>query len=232
MKTNFNVGRVILLLKRFFSENKQRELTFWSIVVLVFTIMRQAGTVEMFLYISGLIFAAQQFKIFAYNPSGMHYLLIPATHTEKLTASILLTIPYYFLMVVITYIIGTTVGITVQNLVFGLDLPINYIFLSTLDNHPETVFANSNSMNTFVVFAFLQSLFLLGSISFKRNAAVKTMLSISLILAFYLLVQFLMYKIDYSFTFNKIEVLYKVGFWIAIPFFWVVSYFKLTEKQV
>lgn len=186
----------------------------------------------------------------------MHYLLIPATHTEKLTTSILLAIPYYFLMVVLTYIIGTTIGITVQNLVFGLDMPMNYEFSNSINQFNGTpdelkVFTGSSIINTFGVFAFIQSLFLLGSLYFKRNSAVKTLLSIAFIVLISSLVQGMMFKLlfgSYSFssmsflnlnydfsnslTLNVMEVLYKVGFWLAIPFFWIVSYFRLTEKQV
>ena len=98
MNTTFNFNRLGLLLKRYITENIQREITFWGIAILVFALVRNDETVRFFLYITGFIFAANQFKIFAYTPGGMHYLLIPATHTEKLTASLLLSTVYDFIM--------------------------------------------------------------------------------------------------------------------------------------
>src|ERR1035437_198639 len=110
MNTTLDINRLGLLLKRYFIENKQRELTFWGISTVVFMIMHRTGSVEMFMYIAGFIFAARTFKIFNYTPSGMHYLLIPATHAEKLIINIILSTLYFFIMFVITYIIGTTIG--------------------------------------------------------------------------------------------------------------------------
>ena len=58
MNTTLDINRLGLLLRRFFIENKQRELIFWGITVVVFTLMHLAGpqeksiSVEMFLYIS------------------------------------------------------------------------------------------------------------------------------------------------------------------------------------
>ena len=79
MNTTFSFNRLGLLIKRYFVENKQRELSFWGIVIVVFMIMHESTAIEMFFYISGFIFAARMFKIFSYTPGGMHYLLIPAT---------------------------------------------------------------------------------------------------------------------------------------------------------
>ncbi len=257
MNTKFNPGRLLLLLKRFFVENAQRELNYWLIVTAVFAlIFNQTDSVRFFLYISGLFFAARQFKFFAYTPGGMHYLLIPATHVEKFSSALLITIPYYFLMVVLTYFLGTTVGVTVSNLFFNTDFTYHYEFITQVNSMSMfgpvmSQFTKVSLLNTFCTFAFIQSLFLMGSLFFKRNAAVKTMLSV-IILGFLLLMfQLLLFKILYgSFSFdssrlvlnnfnpdasafvNISTIVYKTLSWVTVPFFWIVSYFRLTEKQV
>ena len=58
MNTTFNFNRLGLLLKRYITENIQREITFWGIAILVFALVRNDETVRFFLYITGFIFAA------------------------------------------------------------------------------------------------------------------------------------------------------------------------------
>ncbi len=256
MNTTFNFNRLGLLLKRYITENLQREMTFWGIAILAFMLVRNGDSVRFFLYITGFIFAANQFKIFAYTPGGMHYLLIPATHAEKLTASILLSTVYYFIMFLITYTIGNTVGTVLGNLIFSLNDPIDLSIFSTnayVQNVPESLqFYVSNSIfKTFGTFAFIQSIFLLGSIYFKRNTVGKTMLTIALLVSFLTAIEIVFIKLSFgtyslatnniylshydfnqSTTLNVISKTFEIGSYLVVPFLWIVSYFRLTEKEV
>lgn len=257
MNIEFNTRRLILLLKRFYLENAQRELNYWLIVTAVFAlIFTQPDSARAFLYISGLFFAARQFKFFSYTPSGMNYLLIPATHFEKITASLLITVPFYFLMFLFTYILGTTIGVTVSNIVFGTEFMYSYDFITQARSVPifgpvMSEFTKIDVFNTFGTFAFIQSLFLMGSLFFKRNAAVKSMLSVTVFGFLLLMFQLLIFKVFYgSFSINSsdmmvsgfnpdtsifvnaLTIIYRVLSWVSVPFFWLVSYFRLTEKQV
>jgi hypothetical protein len=255
MNTTLDINRLGLLLRRFFIENKQRELTFWGITTVVFTLMHLAGpheksiSVEMFLYISGFIFAARTFKIFNYTPGGMHYLLIPATHFEKLTTAVLLSTFYYFAMILITYTIGTTLGTTIGNFFFESNNPI---VLGLFHSHAD-IYANSHApmslLNKFIFFAGIQSVFMLGSIYFKGNAVGKTFLAITAIAIVLGIIELLLIRITFG-TYHldgqmmNISIDSEQGFLSAlgtatkvfayalIPFFWVVSYFRLKEKQV
>lgn len=255
MNTLFNINRLSLLLKRFFIEEKQRELTFWGISTFVFLIMHITGSNEkssaviIFLFISGFIFAARTFKIFNQTPGGMHYLLIPATHLEKLITAILLNTFYFFVMMVGTYLIGTTLGITLGNLLWETNNPIQFgLFQSTM-NFSEFNQPTLSLLDTFITFAGIQSVFMLGSIYFKGNSVGKTMLVIIAVsLAFALIELFLMKATFGSFSVNSqtfslsinspedlfpgLEIIGKTIKYSLIPFFWIVSYFRLTEKQV
>jgi len=247
MNTTLNINRLNLLLKRYFIENKQRELTFWGITTVVFTLMHLAGpqeksiSVEMFLYISGFIFAARTFKIFNYTPGGMHYLLIPATHFEKLTTAILLSTFYYFVMILITYTLGTILGTTIGNFFFESNNPIVFTLLYS---HAD-IYSNSHSLlNKFIVFAEIQSVFMLGSIYFKGNVIGKTWLTITALGIIIAIIQISLMKIlwndmHFAETFNYqtgylagSSIKAKVFVYLLIPFFWTVSYFRLKEKQV
>ena len=259
MNTTININRLGLLLKRYFTENKQRELTFWGIVTVVFTLMHLAGSreksisVEMFLYVSGFIFAARTFKIFNFTPSGMHYLLIPATHLEKVISAILLSTFYYFAMILATYIVGTILGTTIGNLFFETNNPIQFELFQSNSNSwvvgQEIYNFGPTLLNTFITFAGIQSVFMLGSIYFKGNAIGKTILvifAISLILGlieiFLLKVTFGTYHLEGQMMrltipsgqnlFPGLEIAGTIFKYALIPFFWVVTYFRLTEKEV
>ena len=255
MNTTLDINRLGLLLRRFFIENKQRELIFWGITVVVFTLMHLAGpqeksiSVEMFLYISGFIFAARTFKIFNHTPGGMHYLLIPATHFEKLTTAILLSTFYYFAMIVITYTIGTTLGTTIGNFFFASNNPIVFPLFQSVPDLYNNGDAPMSLLNKFVFFAGIQSVFMLGSIYFKGNAVGKTFLAITAISIIFGIIELLLLKITFgSYPMDgqmmNISIDSEQGFLSAlstgskifgyalIPFFWVVSYFRLKEKQV
>lgn len=262
MNTTFDINRLGLTLKRYFIENKQRELTFWGITIVVFTLMHLAGSqeksiaVQMFLYISGFIFAARTFKQFNYTPSGMHYLMIPATQLEKVTTSILLSTFYYFAMIVLTYIIGTALGTTIGNLFFETNNPIYFeLFQSSPQyymqgNEMHTSFNNSSSiLNTFITFAGIQSVFMLGSIYFKGNVVGKTILANIGIIVLLTIIELVLLKTifgSYSIivllqrlsmlngqvSFPEFEIAQTVFAYAIIPFFWVVTYFRLTEKEV
>ena len=252
MNTTFNFNRIGLLIKRFFMENKQKEITFWGITTVIFMIMREPTSVEMFLYISGFIFAARMFKEFGYTPGGMHYLLIPTTQLEKLMTSILLSTVYYFIMFLITYTIGTLLGTLIGNLILSTQQPVglDLFQIDSISKVWENNIVHHNGFwNIFLVFALIQSVFILGSLYFKRNALTRTFLSLIIIMIVLGLIEVFLVRItfgtyqlsgqSFKFTFGCGENLFS-GFEIAgnifkyllIPFLWVVSYFRLTEKQV
>ena len=252
MNTTFSLNRLGLLLKRYFTENIQHEFSFWGIAIVVFMIMHQATSVEIFFYISGFIFASRTFKIFSYTPGGMHYLLIPATHLEKLVTAILLSTFYYLFMLLVTYVIGSIIGTTLGNSIFDTHNAIS-LDLFNMDSISKSwgssVINHIGFLEFILGFALIQSIFLLGSVYFKRNAIGKTFLTIISLGIIMGLIELIIFKVSfgaYHFTgqsynlnitmgddlFPGFEVATKTIKYLLIPFFWVVSYFRLKEKQV
>jgi len=255
MNTIFDINRLGLLLKRFFLENKQRELTFWGLATLFFILMHLSGskddssTYVTLIFIAGFIFAAKMFKIFNYTPGGMHYLLIPATHLEKLITAILLSTVYFIAMIVITHVIGTTLGTTIGNLHRGTNNPIYFELLQSASGYSIYITFGTTLLNTIILFAAFQSVFMLGSIYFNRNAVGKTILAIIVVLMLLVYISaFLSNTIigihsvgSQSHTINLPssensygvdEIIFTIIKYAFTPFLWIVSYFRLTEKQV
>ncbi len=246
METSFSTNRLWLLIKRYFVESKQRELTFWGISLVVFMLMRDQGSIITYLIIAGYFTAANAFRIFGHTPGGMHYLLIPATHTEKLVTSILINTIYFFVAFLITYIAGAAIGISLDNLIFGHNYPIQFnLFTDKFSNQLDLEFL----WWSFYAFAIVQAIAITGSLYFKRSAAMKTLLSLFIIFVVLgifeisiLKLMFGTYEIsnrtfnlsphDIEELFPALKTIFKIIGYLILPFFWSVSYFRLTEKQV
>ncbi len=250
MNTNFSFNRLGLLLKRFFVENSQKELTFWAISIVVFMLMQGPAAVSIYIIIGGFIFASNMYKSFGYTPGGMHYLLIPTTHLEKLVSGIILSTFYFLIGVLSCYFIGNTLGTYVGNMIFNLDNTVHFQLFETANeiNHMSSD-SNLSYLDMFVGFAIVQSIFLLGSIYFKRNTIGKTMLSIIAFTVVIGLIELALIKLNFDTTsigshniniqlldinsmFPGLETAGQVIKYATAPFFWVVSYFRLTEKEV
>ena len=184
----------------------------------------------------------------------MHYLLIPATHLEKLVSTVLLTTVYYFTMIMITYSIGNIVGTSLFNLLIGGSEPITWEFFNSANAHSFGNSFDNLQGNAFIemiiTFLTIQSLFLLGSIYFKRNAISRTMLSVFTFFIVIGIIETFFFKgffgemsmmkdmnsfkfiAEGSTTLTIIGNGFKIFSYLLIPFFWTVTYFRLTEKQV
>ncbi|MBV5343028.1 hypothetical protein JZU68_05270 [bacterium] len=166
----------------------------------------------MFIIIAGFIFAGRMYKSFSYTPGGMHYLLIPATHLEKLVSGIILSTFYFLAGVLLSYFIGNTVGTHLGNLIFGLNNTVHFQLFETA-NEINRMSSDSNLsyLDMFVGFAIVQSIFLLGSIYFKRNTIGKTMLSIIAFTVVIGLIEILLLKFNFDTTSiqneNKIHII-------------------------
>ncbi len=260
MNTTFSFKRLGLLLKRFFIENKTRELTFWAIMILIFAISRSNITFNFMLVIAGFIFAARQMNYFAYSPRAMHFLLIPATHTEKLTANILITTVYFFVAMIVSFIIGNFVGTYLYNLIFGMHLEPTWNLFDAAgnsirnENNIQIFWGPTGFLKEILGFATTQAIFTVGALYFNRNSVVKTFLSLFTLGFVLFLIELLVLRIVFnSFSiphsafheialnnimigqspiFNAFKIIVEVIVYLFLPFLWIVGYFRLTEKQV
>lgn len=254
MNTILDINRLGLLLKRYFVENKKRELTFWGIATVIFTLIHLSGShgksvsVEVFIYIAGLIFAARTFKIFGYTPGGMHFLLIPATHFEKLVSGIILNTFYFFGMMMITYAVGTVLGTVAGNIFFETSNPVQFAFFHYDQSMNMVGHVGANLFSKFIGFALIQAVFMVGSLYFKRNAAGQTFLALSVFFIILVIIELLLIKVTFgtyhlngqmiNLSISGDDILFRtkqigtIVKYSLIPFFWIVAYFRLIEKQV
>ena len=257
MKTNFfNVQRIGLLFQRYFVENFRSELIYWGIMTIAFVFLRNnTQMMSSLIMIAGAFFAARFFREIHHPSNSLAYFMIPATQLEKITVAIVLTTLYYFAMMMIAYVIGNLTGTLLNNVLASLDFLPNAMFhhssmqwdflreaTPTVSAFKNDVVSISASHSFFLGFLFFQSLFLFGGIYFRKNQTFKTFAVFILffvvlgifigIEAKLILGDFQLAQKDFDpFWGRMIESAAKIFFYLLPPFFWIVSYFRLTEKQ-
>ena len=260
MKTDIlNFNRLGLLFQRYFIERYRTELIYWVIMVIVFMFIRNVTPLMVgLIVIAGVFYASRFFREIHSPGNGVAYFMIPATQLEKLTVGIVLTSFYYFAMMMVAYIIGNLLGTFLNNMLASININM-YFWLNLFQYSPLQWQLFGNSVGAMVVehadtnFFFLslfeaflvgQSIYLLGSIYFKRNHFFATFLTTNVVGLILLIV----FAIEARLLFGNFDVasnqslsydfghtigsILEIVIWLIPPFFWVVSYFRLTEKQV
>ena len=257
MKTDiFNFNRLGLMFQRYFIERSRTELIYWIIMVIVFMFIRNvAPLMAGLIIIAGVFYASRFFREIHSSGSGVAYFMIPATQLEKLTVGIVLTSFYYFAMMMVAYIIGNLLGTLLNNMLASININM-YFWLNLFHYSPlqwklwgiaiEPGVIKTEHTNflfyLFKIFLIGQSIYLLGSIYFKRNQFLATFLSTSIIqILLFILFATILILVAGSVMVDRIGnyewgqavgEIAKIFFWLLPPFFWIVSYFRLTEKQV
>jgi len=254
IKDIFYIRRVILLLKRYFLENLSREIMFWCIITFIFTVLDSRIFVLIVLFVSGLIYSIRLHNDLLKGAKGIHYLLIPATHGEKLVASIILNTIYHFAMTILAYSIGNLLVTLTYHYLLKMAVPVNWDLFQETSTVVIDGFYVPDVKNVFWsvfgLFGFSQALFMLGSIYFKNNIVFKTIFSLFAIGFVVVIVQLVMFKtlwhvkhlantilpVFVIITDATIPTIIKnvavIGSYLFIPILWTISYFSLTEKEV
>ena len=182
----------------------------------------------------GFIFTSQSFSELQKPEKGYHYLTLPASHLEKLfTKWIFSTIIYLVAAYIALYIIAL-IGSGLSVALFKTEFK-----LLALQNYEPFRMAG--------IYLVLQPIFLLGAAYFRSYSFIKTLLAIIIISiiisAFVTIVSYLMFgtsginSSDFGGNINvftgTIPQISKILFWYVMgPFFLIVSYVRLTERQV
>lgn len=250
-----------LLIQRFFVENYKRELYYWGIICIIFMFFRNNPiAIQIIVAIMGVIFAARFLKEARSASNKINFFMIPATQVEKTAIAILFSTIYYLGMMLIAYLIANPVGTLLNNLLATIPLlsnnmqlfsnaPLEWMLFTKVEHWSHE--RDFIPLDVFCyIFIFLQSIFLFGGIYFKNNPIPKTILSFVLFVIILIAI-----SVIEIWIFNGFErdlmindktlaegggILYTigrvtgeiVGTYLVIPFFWVTTYFKLTEKEV
>jgi hypothetical protein len=253
MENKFSLNRIGLLLRRHFVENSRQEVMYWVVILFIFTVMDQRNFVITVLFISGLIYSTRLHKALLKGSNGIQYLLIPATLSEKLTVSFLLSTVYHFGMTLLAYSIGNLLVTLVYQVLLKIQVPVNWdLFVSSktlLVNGIPQLLTQNEFWLILGYFSLSQSIFMLGALSFRTQTFVKTLLVTLGVVLFLSGIQLILFKSLWSvrylsnailpiiimldeFTIPDILLIFiNIASYIFLPFFWLVSYLKLKERQ-
>lgn len=246
MKSNiFDINRFGLLIKKKFIENKSTTIyeVIGIVAVLCFImgfialtgrgidLNTMSGLFGLGLIVLGIIYADRAFSETKSKSKGMLYLLTPASRFEKL----LLAIFYTSVFFPIGYFVVFNVVYELFSLIFtGKTGGLVYM---PFDNH----------VSVFCKYLIYQSVYMLGSIWFGKRSLLKT----TAVIVFFYIVLFLI--VAFMLNMNLLKSLYDDSIpsisirmsneiftgewlhyllWLFPPFFWVVTYFRLSEKQI
>lgn len=212
------------------------------------------------LFVCGCFYASQFYRDLGSRSRAINYLLTPASSLEKLLVSILYAVVLFFIVyTAIFYVVDTIMVLFVNTFHPSYNKPDanGILYKASVTN----VFGQYGRVNGtpffFAIYFAVQSAFLLGSVYYEKYSFVKTVISLFVVfLAIYFAWGFLLETVlpeggyardigsfrvsntkggsDYLVELPVVvrEILIAATKWGLPFFFWVVTYFRLKEKEV
>lgn len=197
------------------------------------------GTIMPYFFIMGYIFTSNIYSELRHPQRGYQYLILPASTLEKLMIPWLISSILYVLTSIIALFIINTILIICSGLIGGNHVPLFNPFALDV-------------LKMFAVYMVTQPIFVLGAIYFRKNNFLKTILALFLIgfiivlyvgISASLIINHDLHGMNFGnndipdnvqfFFVNKFTPVVKVIFWgFLAPFFLLISYFRLKEREV
>ncbi len=193
----------------------------------------------MLIFFGGLLITSMAYNEIHTPAKSQFYLILPATTSEKLFS--------HWLLTSIVYII---VAYAILSLVLGIASLLSALFFGAQMEFFNP-FANENFMEM-ARYVVIHSVFFLGALYFRKNNLLKTLLTLFVvIMALSLFGSFVAWLVigsgdfggnlsqddlnpsTFRFLTETLPLLARIAFWgLMAPFFLLVSYFKLKEREV
>lgn len=193
------------------------------------------------LFAVGTFYASQYFSDLGSRDKGSHFLLVPASSFEKLLCSLFFTAILFPLLLIACFYLVDVIMVAIANSFSGNKTSGGK---STVVNIFEVALIRFNSKQAIYLLPFffsIASLFLLGSVYFKKYNFIKTIITGFVVcLVFFLLVyvitQHVLPEEADNFYFSKIgnwfPTFLQVLAYATAPLAWVAAYSVLKGKQV
>ncbi|MEO5593368.1 MAG: hypothetical protein ABIR15_10045 [Chitinophagaceae bacterium] len=205
MNQLFDAGRWWLLVGKHWSENRKKYtlsliaiaglLLFWFIVILAVDGHRGIGTTMQSttyyfgLFVVGCLYASILFADLGSKTRGLNYLVVPASHLEKLCCSLFYAVILFFACyTAIFYIVDVLVLKTANAIGYSYwakhHLPTDIFEPQKIVNVfylPEHSRSDNDLIYLLMTYFVVQSVFILGSIYFAKFSFIKTVIASLLI---------------------------------------------------
>jgi len=220
----------------------------------------QRGTYFFLLFVSGCFYASQFYRDLGSRSRAINFLLTPASSLEKLLVSLFYAVVLFFVVYTAIYYAVDAIVVTLINMFHPSYTEANangVVYQASVVNVFGRVGRVNGTPLFFAAYFAVQAAFLLGSVYFEKYSFVKTVIGLFVVLlALWLVNAFLFEAIlpegGYLWGFGSIRVTNAEGgadYLIELPagikdtiaalakwgfplFFWLVTYFRLKEKEV
>lgn len=216
----------------------------------------QMVTFFLSLFAVGTFYASQYFRDLGSKAKGSNFLLVPASAFEKLLCGLLFTVLLFFVVFTASFYFVDGLMVALSNSLSGPEGPAGKAPVINIFKVIILRFNRDSTINFLLFFFSVQSAFLLGSVYFEKYSFIKTIISgfVAGFILFCLMYFFneMLPPGDYPrgfLTAYRVRVdgvndhLVQVPDWIGqvfrflamyavAPFLWIVTYYRLKEKQV
>lgn len=248
----FSLQRFVLLMQRYVTFNSKSWLigigAISGVLIIIsllqayfsqshFDIRSMVNTGQVMIFIGGFVITSMAYNEIHTPARSQFYLTLPATTAEKLFSNWLITSVIFILVsnVLLSVVLGLANGIA------------NLAWSSAFNIFNPFTIENLKLMGIYIV---TQSIFFLGALQFRKNNFLKTILSIFVIAMIINIISVLFAYLlfgtdgmhldaqtispDLSNIFETIfpKVMKTIFNVVLVPFFLLVSYFKLKEREV
>jgi hypothetical protein len=207
------------------------------------------------LFTVGAFYSNQYYRELASRSKGINFLLVPASTFEKVLCSLLFTVILFFIIFTSVFYLVDVLMVAVAKGFTTTDFPDKERGVLNVFEAARVPFDVKSSFNILLIFFSIQSIFLLGSVYFTKFSFIKTIITgFVIFFVVFFFVYFLndmMPKGEYAgfltsyriYGNGKEQYIVSVPRWLGqfldyllmygfAPFMWIVTYFRLKEKQV
>jgi hypothetical protein len=192
----------------------------------------QQTTFFFLLFVIGTLYASQYFRDLGSRTKGSNFLLIPASSFEKLLCGILYTAVFFPLVFIVTFYLADSLMVALANAVFKWGEKARVINIFTVNFFH---FNSNRALNFLLFFLSVQSVFLLGSVYFRKYNFIKTIISCFIIWMLAMVVLYAVHnwvtRLDNGPVPDEITLATTVLAYIIGPLLWWVAYYRLKAKQ-
>jgi hypothetical protein len=208
------------------------------------------------LFVVGSFYASQYFRDLGSRSRGINFLLVPASAFEKVLCSLLYTVILFFVVFTALFYLVDVLMVSITRSFVVMDYPKGEGGILNVFESAKLPFDGKSTINILLIFFAIQSVFLLGSVYFSKYSFIKTVISGFVVFFIGFFFFYFLYEMmpngGYSNGFltsylingnGKDDYLVSIPSWVGkilyyflmygiAPFLYIVSYFRLKEKQV
>jgi hypothetical protein len=182
--------------------------------------------------LGGAYISSRAFYEYRNTANGFSYFMLPASTFEKFLVPALFSGIFYFLIYTLIYWTLAYFTLAFWSIVYSFDMQLL---------NPFTEQSGLGSNNMLLIFLFIQPIFLLGSIVFRKNHFISTGISLFIVFIVLFFLSMTYSKLVFGTTryvdiveavFNKISIVNYIWVGLFHVLMLTASYFTLKEKAL